>query len=72
MAQVSNRVPLPDDLVVVLAGNVAITLLRPCPFHFAKMESFNRLGSSYFFVLIFPGNIAQYVNQINAFGLDTG
>jgi hypothetical protein len=24
-----------------------------------------------FFVLIFPGNINQYVNQIDAFGLDT-
>lgn len=24
-----------------------------------------------FFVIIFPGNIAQYMNQIDAFGLDT-
>ena len=24
-----------------------------------------------FFVLIFPGNISQYLNQIDAFGLDT-
>lgn len=24
-----------------------------------------------FYVLIFPGNIAQYVNHTNAFGLDT-
>jgi len=24
-----------------------------------------------FFILIFPGNINQYLNQIDAFGLDT-
>jgi hypothetical protein len=29
------------------------------------------LATAIFFVLIFPGNINQYVNGIDAFGLDT-
>jgi uncharacterized membrane protein len=29
------------------------------------------LATAVFFVLIFPGNISQYVNQIDAFGLNT-
>ncbi len=29
------------------------------------------LITAVFFILVFPGNINQYVNQIDAFGLDT-
>ena len=29
------------------------------------------LGAALFFVIIFPGNIAQYVEGTDAFGLDT-
>ncbi len=29
------------------------------------------LATAAFFVLIFPGNISQYVNRIDAFGLNT-
>ena len=29
------------------------------------------LAAAAFFVLIFPGNISQYVNRIDAFGLNT-
>ncbi len=29
------------------------------------------LAAAAFFILIFPGNISQYVNQIDAFGLNT-
>jgi uncharacterized membrane protein len=36
-----------------------------------KYRSVIGLITALFFVLIFPGNINQYVNQIDAFGLDT-
>jgi uncharacterized membrane protein len=36
-----------------------------------KYRSVIGLITAVFFVLIFPGNINQYVNQIDAFGLDT-
>ena len=29
------------------------------------------LAAAVFFILIFPGNISQYVNRIDAFGLNT-
>jgi uncharacterized membrane protein len=38
---------------------------------FKKYRELIGLITAIFFVLIFPGNINQYVNQIDAFGLDT-
>jgi uncharacterized membrane protein len=38
---------------------------------FQKYRSLVGLTAAVFFILIFPGNINQYVNQIDAFGLDT-
>lgn len=70
VAQVPNWVPLPDDLVVILSGIVEITLgltLVILP----KWKALIGWAAAIFFVLIFPGNIAQYLNQIDAFGLDT-
>lgn len=70
VAQVPHWVPLPDDLVVILSGIAEITLglsLVILP----KWKALIGWIVSIFFVLIFPGNIAQYVNQIDAFGLDT-
>ena len=69
-AQVPRSIPLPDDLVVVLSGFVEIGMGASLIFltRFRKM-----LGwiAAIFFVAIFPGNISQYINRRNAFGLDT-
>ena len=40
-------------------------------FEFKKYRALIGLITAIFFILIFPGNINQYVNQIDAFGLDT-
>lgn len=70
VAQVPNWVPLSDDLVVLISGIIEISLglvivLWP------KLKALTGWIVALFFVLVFPGNIAQYVNQIDAFGLDT-
>lgn len=70
VAQVPNWVPLSDDLVVILSGIVEITLgltLVILP----KWKALIGWAAAIFFILIFPGNIAQYINQIDAFGLNT-
>jgi uncharacterized membrane protein len=70
VAQVPNWVPLPDDLIVILSGIAEITLGLTLVI-LTKWKGFIGWVAAMFFVLIFPGNIAQYVNQIDAFGLDT-
>jgi uncharacterized membrane protein len=68
LAQVPPWVPLDADLVVVLSGVAEITLglaliLLP------RQRVLAGLATAAFFVLIFPGNVSQYVNQVDAFGL---
>lgn len=70
VAQVPEWVPLPVDLVVVLSGVVEI-LLGLSLVILPKWKALTGWIVALFFVLIFPGNIAQYVNQIDAFGLNT-
>ena len=70
LAQVPPWVPLEKDLVVVLSGIVEIVLggaLITLPKYRVALGWITTV----FFVLIFPGNISQYVNQIDAFGLDS-
>lgn len=70
LAQVPPWVPLDGDLVVVLSGIVEIGLgaaLIVLP----KYQIALGWMTAVFFVLIFPGNISQYINQIDAFGLDS-
>lgn len=69
-AQVPNWVPLSTDLVVILSGIVEI-VLGASLIALNKWKALAGWAAAIFFVLIFPGNIAQYVNQINSFGLDT-
>ena len=62
------------DFVVVASGLVEITLgicLIITTFIFNHLRHKVGLIVAIFFVLIFPGNINQYVNGIDAFGLDT-
>ena len=70
LAQVPNWVPLRPDLVVLLSGIVEITLGLSLLFLLPYMACVG-LATALFFLAIFPGNIAQYLNHRNAFGLNT-
>ena len=70
LAQVPPWVPLSRDLVVVLSGVAEIALGLGLIF-LVKQRVLVGLAAAVFFVLIFPGNISQYVNRIDAFGLNT-
>ncbi len=70
LAQVPTWLPVNADLVVVLSGVAEITLGLALIF-LARQRALVGLATAAFFVLIFPGNISQYVNQIDAFGLNT-
>ena len=74
LAQVPTWLPLDAVFVVVASGLVEITLgvlLITTALVFKKYRKQVGLITGIFFILIFPGNINQYVNQIDAFGLDT-
>lgn len=74
LAQVPTWLPLNADFVVVASGLVEITLgtlLITTVLIFKRYRRQVGLITGLFFILIFPGNINQYVNQIDAFGLDT-
>jgi uncharacterized membrane protein len=68
-AQVPTWVPLSADFVVLGSGVVEICL----GIALASLQYRRYVGwiTAAFFVAIFPGNISQYVNGIDAFGLDT-
>jgi uncharacterized membrane protein len=70
LAQVPTWLPLDSDLVVVLSGIVEIALGMALIVLF-KHRVIVGLATAAFFVLIFPGNISQYVNGIDAFGLNS-
>jgi uncharacterized membrane protein len=68
-AQVPTWVPFSDDFVVLASGVVEIML----GIALTSLQYRRQVGwaSAAFFVAIFPGNISQYINGIDAFGLDT-
>lgn len=69
-AQVPNWFPLDEDLTVVSSGVAEIAL----GVSFIALPRHQRLVGGLlaaFFVVILPGNIAQYVEGTDAFGLDT-
>ena len=73
-AQVPSYLPLDPDFVVVASGVVEIALgllLIITLLIYKKYRRVVGLITAIFFILIFPGNINQYLNQIDAFGLDT-
>ena len=70
LAQVPAWVPLDGDLVVVLSGLVEI-VLGLALITIIQKSAYVGLITAAFFVAIFPGNISQYVNRIDAFGLDS-
>jgi len=69
-AQVPTWLPLDPNFVVIASGIVEI-ILGLSIITLWKYRSQVGLTVALFFVLIFPGNINQYVNQIDAFGLNT-
>ncbi len=69
-AQVPNWVPMNTDLVVVLSGIVEILLGIAIAF-WSRKRVFWGWVAALFFILVYPGNIAQFTNHRDAFGLNT-
>jgi uncharacterized membrane protein len=67
-AQVPEWVPGDPDFIVLLSGVVEIALGISLAIIRSKWMGWI-VGA--FFIAVFPGNIHQYVNHINAFGLDS-
>ena len=66
-AQVPDWLPLSKDLVVILSGIVEMALGLGLAFWKNKRIPFG-WALALFFILIFPGNIAQYLDGKDAFG----
>ena len=69
-AQVPGWFPIDEDLVVIASGIVEIALgaaLIGLPRHRVVVGTI----AAAFFVVIFPGNVAQWTEGVDAFGLDT-
>ena len=69
-AQVPNWIPMNQDLVVLLSGIVEI-LLGVAMIFWRKQRIKVGIALAIFYILVFPGNITQYTEHRNAFGLDT-
>ena len=69
-AQVPPWVPLDPDFVVLASGVVEIVLGLALIVLF-RWKAWVGVAAALFFIAIFPGNISQFVNAIDAFGLDT-
>jgi uncharacterized membrane protein len=70
LAQVPPWIPVNADLVVLLSGVVEIILGLSLILLFKYRIQVGWIVAA-FFVLVFPGNIAQLVEHRNAFGLNT-
>ena len=69
-AQVPTWLPLDADFIVLASGVVEIVLgvaLVVLP----RWSPWVGITTAVFFIAIFPGNISQFVNGIDAFGLNT-
>jgi uncharacterized membrane protein len=69
-AQVPSWFPADPDLVVVVSGIVEIAL-GTALITMRRWRVATGLIAAAFFVVVFPGNIAQYVEGSDAFGLDS-
>ncbi len=67
-AQVPDWVPLGKDLVVILSGIVEMGLGLALAFWKNERAKIG-WALALFFVLVFPGNIAQYLDSKDAFGV---
>ena len=69
-AQVPSWLPLPIDLVVVGSGLAELALGGAL----LALERYRTAVGwlvAAFFVAVFPGNVAQYLNRVDAFGLNS-
>jgi uncharacterized membrane protein len=69
-AQVPTWLPLDADFVVIASGVVEICL----GLALASLSKFQvQIGwlTAAFFIVVFPGNVSQYLTHTNAFGLNT-
>jgi uncharacterized membrane protein len=71
LAQVPAWLPINGDLVVVISGIVEIILGVGLIILPGRYRAIAGWATAAFFVLIFPGNISQYINRIDAFGLNS-
>ncbi len=69
-AQVPTWLPLDPDFVVLASGVIEIALGLAL-LTLWRYRAHVGLAAALFFVAIFPGNINQFVNGIDAFGLNT-
>jgi uncharacterized membrane protein len=69
-AQVPSWLPLDADVVVVASGVVEL-VLGAALVVLGRHQVLVGWVVAAFFVAIFPGNVAQYVDGVSAFGLDT-
>jgi len=67
-SQVPDWVPVSKDLVVILSGIIEMILGLSLLF-WKKQRAKIGLLLALFFILIFPGNIAQYLDGRDAFGV---
>ena len=69
-AQVPNWVPIRKDTTVILSG-IAEIILGLAMLLTIKQRPKVGIVLAIFFVAVFPGNVAQYLNQKDAFGLNS-
>jgi uncharacterized membrane protein len=69
-AQVPGWFPIDEDVVVVVSGIVEIALGLAL-ITLARHRVVVGTIVAAFFVVIFPGNVAQWTEGVDAFGLDT-
>jgi uncharacterized membrane protein len=69
-AQVPDWVGLDKDVVVILSGLVEISL-GTALIVVRRRRSLLGLAAGLFFIAVFPGNISQYIDGDDAFGLNS-
>jgi len=69
-AQVPVWLPLDPDFVVLASGAVEITLGLGL-LSSGRISAYFGLATALFYIAIFPGNVNQYLEGIDAFGLST-
>ncbi|WP_231426875.1 hypothetical protein [Pedobacter sp. Leaf250] len=70
-AQVPDWIPLKKDDTVIYSGLVEIAMGTALVFAPKKYRPAVGILAASLFVAVFPGNISQYVNKRDGFGLDT-
>ena len=69
-AQVPGWFPVDEDFVVLASGVMEVALGGALVALPRRRVAVGLLAAA-FFVVIFPGNVAQYVERVDAFGLDS-